>query len=115
MLSAGTLPVVGMRLVLQRVKAASVTVDGKVVSSIGRGLLALVGIHESDTPADVSYCAKKLCTSKLWANDEGKPWRKSVRSSSHLEVLLVSQFTLYGSVCGRTASHTLSTFVFESS
>ena len=49
-----------MRLVLQRVKSASVSVDGAVVSSIGEGILALCGLHESDTHDDLSYCAKKL-------------------------------------------------------
>ena len=80
----------GMRLVLQRVKSASVTVNEKVVSSIGSGVLALVGLHEKDTADDLRYCAKKLCASKLWENDNGKGWRKSVKQLDY-EVLLVSQ------------------------
>ena len=82
-----------MRLVLQRVKSASVTVNSAVISSIGHGVLALVGLHETDTPDDLKYCAKKLCASKLWANENDKPWRKSVKQMDY-ELLLVSQFTL---------------------
>ena len=86
-----------MRIVLQRVKSASVTVEDAVVSSIGRGVLALVGLREGDTTADLEYCAKKLCAAKLWENEEGKGWRKAARQLDY-ELLLVSQFTLYGDV-----------------
>jgi len=86
-----------MRIVLQRVKSASVTVDNAVVSSIGCGVLALVGLREGDTPADLEYCARKLCAAKLWGNEEGKGWRKAARQLDY-ELLLVSQFTLYGDV-----------------
>ena len=68
-----------MRIVLQRVKSASVTVEDAVVSSINRGVLALVGLREGDKTADLEYCAKKLCAAKLWANEEGKGWRKAAR------------------------------------
>jgi D-aminoacyl-tRNA deacylase len=86
--------------VLQRVKSASVTVDEKTVSSIGRGVMALVGLHESDTTRDLAYCAKKLIACRLWENENAKPWRKSVRQQDY-EVLLVSQFTLYGDVSNK--------------
>ena len=89
-----------MRLVLQRVKAASVTVEQNVVSSIGPGILALVGLHVDDTAQDAAYCAKKLLGAKLWPNENDKPWRQSVRQLQR-EVLLVSQFTLYGSVSNK--------------
>ena len=79
-----------MRIVLQRVKSASVTVEDAVVSSINRGVLALVGLREGDTTADLEYCAKKLCAAKLWANEEGKGWRKAARQLDY-EVLLVSR------------------------
>jgi len=84
-----------MRLVVQKVKSASVTVDGSVVSSIGPGIMALVGIHENDTKDDLEYCAKKLLGCKLWDNDNGGQWRHGVKQRN-LEVLCVSQFTLYG-------------------
>lgn len=89
--------VVPMRLVLQRVKSASVTVDGKMVSAIDRGVLALVGLHEADTSVDLRYCAKKLVAAKLWPNENGKLWRKSVKQMDY-EVLCVSQFTLHGDI-----------------
>ncbi len=55
---------------------------------------ALVGIHENDTEKDLEYCAKKLLGSKLWSNDSG-PWRHGAKTKG-LEILCVSQFTLYG-------------------
>ncbi|GMH56282.1 hypothetical protein TL16_g10238 [Triparma laevis f. inornata] len=89
-----------MRLVLQRVKRASVTVDSSTISSIDRGIVALVGIHQNDTEDDFQYCAKKLCASKLWNNEAGKPWKQSVVHMG-FEILCVSQFTLYGSVANK--------------
>eukprot|EP00522_Entomoneis_paludosa_P006009 CAMPEP_0172439400 /NCGR_PEP_ID=MMETSP1065-20121228/398_1 /TAXON_ID=265537 /ORGANISM="Amphiprora paludosa, Strain CCMP125" /LENGTH=200 /DNA_ID=CAMNT_0013188081 /DNA_START=72 /DNA_END=674 /DNA_ORIENTATION=+ len=86
-----------MRLVLQRVKSASVTVEGEVVSQIGPGVLALVGLHEHDQQEDLQDCCKRLLASKLWANDNGGMWRHGVKQRG-LEVLLVSQFTLYGTL-----------------
>jgi hypothetical protein len=64
-----------MRLVVQRVKSASVRVEGKTVSSIGPGIMALVGLHEHDTEADLDYCCRKLLAAKLWANENGAQWR----------------------------------------
>eukprot|EP00980_Cylindrotheca_fusiformis_P006219 scaffold1328_cov108-Cylindrotheca_fusiformis.AAC.9 len=86
-----------MRIVVQRVKSASVTVDGKVVSSIGPGAMALVGLHEHDTTDDLEYCCKRLLGCKLWQNDNGGWWRHGVKQRG-LEVLCVSQFTLYGTL-----------------
>ena len=62
--------------------------------------MALVGLHERDSAEQLRYCAKKLVASKLWANDEGKTWRKSVRQME-FDILLVSQFTLYGDVTNK--------------
>ena len=65
-----------MRLVVQRVKSASVSVRGKgKISSIGPGIVALVGIHQNDTEDNLKVCCKKLLAAKLWENDDGKPWR----------------------------------------
>ena len=86
-----------MRLVIQRVKSASVTVDGTIVSSIGPGVLALVGLHEHDTEQDLAYCCKRLLGAKLWSNDNGGQWRHGVKQKDY-EVLCVSQFTLYGTL-----------------
>ena len=86
-----------MRLVVQRVKSSSVTVDGSVVSSIGPGAMALVGLHQDDTKEDLEYCCKRLLACKLWENDSGASWRHGVKQRG-LEVLCVSQFTLYGTL-----------------
>ena len=87
-----------MKLVVQRVKSASVSVDNAPISTIGPGILALVGLHVEDTPDDLQYCAKRLLNIKLWENDvNGAPWRKHVKQLNY-EVLCVSQFTLYGTL-----------------
>jgi len=70
-----TREVTAMRLVLQRVKSASVRVEGEIVSSIGPGVMALVGLHENDTDDNLKECCKKLLAAKLWANDNGGQWR----------------------------------------
>ena len=83
-----------MRVVLQRVSRASVTVEGRVTGSIGRGLLALAGFTESDGEEVVEWMAEKVAGLRLFADREG-------RMNLGLEdvdgaVLVVSQFTLYG-------------------
>ena len=93
-----------MRAVIQRVKRASVTVNDDVVSSIGPGLLVLVGVREGDTRDDLEWLSNKILKVRLFpgaASAEegggggGKPWDANVMQAS-LEVLMVSQFTLYG-------------------
>ncbi|CAB9510591.1 D-aminoacyl-tRNA deacylase 1 [Seminavis robusta] len=86
-----------MRIVVQRVKSASVTVEEKKVSTIGNGIMALVGIHENDAQADLDYCCKRLLGCKLWENDNGALWRQGVKQKGY-QVLCVSQFTLYGTL-----------------
>ena len=86
-----------MKLVVQRVKSASVSVDNTPISTIGPGILALVGLHIDDTPTDLQYCVKRLLNIKLWENDSGAPWRKHVKQLDY-EILCVSQFTLYGTL-----------------
>ena len=90
----------GMRIVVQRVKSASVKVEGKLMSEIGPGLLALVGLHEDDTQEDLTYCCKKLLGCKLWANDNGGMWRASVKQKG-FSCLCVSQFTLFGTLSNK--------------
>jgi D-Tyr-tRNA(Tyr) deacylase len=82
-----------MRLVVQRVKSASVTVDGSIVSSIDRGAMALVGLHEHDTTEDLEYCCRRLLGCKLWENEAGALWRQGAKQLG-LEILCVSQFTV---------------------
>jgi D-tyrosyl-tRNA(Tyr) deacylase len=89
-----------MRLVVQRVKSASVTVDNEVISQIGPGIMTLVGIHEHDTEEDVAYCTRRLLGAKLWENDNGGQWRHGVKTKGY-EILCVSQFTLYGKLSNK--------------
>jgi D-tyrosyl-tRNA(Tyr) deacylase len=83
-----------MRSVLQRVRQASVSVDGTVVGAIGPGLVALVAVVAGDGPADLEYTASKLRDIRLFADERGRMNRSVVESGG--AVLLVSQFTLAG-------------------
>ncbi len=83
-----------MRLVIQRVKQASVTVEGQEVSRIGRGLLVLAGVERGDGPEAVSFCAEKIAGLRIFEDGEGK-MNLSVKDIGG-EALLVSQFTLLG-------------------
>ncbi|CAJ2637679.1 D-aminoacyl-tRNA deacylase isoform X5 [Trifolium pratense] len=98
--SATTVRVRAMRAVVQRVESASVEVEGRIVSEIGPGLLVLVGIHDSDTESDADYICRKVLNMRLFPNeDTGKAWDHSVVQKNY-QVLLVSQFTLYGFLKG---------------
>lgn len=89
-----------MRAVIQRVSSSSVTVDGRIVSDIGPGLLVLIGIHESDTDADADYICRKVLNMRLFTNEStGRGWDQNVMQRGY-GVLLVSQFTLYGFMKG---------------
>ncbi|WWC90078.1 uncharacterized protein L201_005011 [Kwoniella dendrophila CBS 6074] len=90
-----------MKAVVQRVVNASVAVDGQTISSIGKGLLVLVGIDRFDEPNDASQIIKKVLTARLFDDEEGKMWKKSVKDIDG-EVLCVSQFTLLASFKGST-------------
>ena len=83
-----------MRVVLQRVSSASVTIDGRVAGAIGRGFCLLVGFTHGDTPAQVDWMAEKVAGLRLFSDAAGK-------MNLGLEevgggILAVSQFTLYG-------------------
>ena len=83
-----------MRAVIQRVNKASVSVDGRVVGSIGHGLAILLGVRVGDTEAEAQWMAGKIATLRIFDDDAGK------LNLSVLDVkgsaLVVSQFTLYG-------------------
>jgi D-tyrosyl-tRNA(Tyr) deacylase len=82
-----------MRAVLQRVKHASVTVDGNVTGEIGPGLLVLLGVGKEDTEKDVDWMADKVCGLRIFEDEAGKMNRSLLDTSKAL--LAVSQFTLY--------------------
>ena len=84
-----------MRVVLQRVISASVTIDGRTAGEIGPGLLALAGIVGSDTAADGEWLARKICQLRIFADDSGHMNRSVVDCAGG--ILLVSQFTLHAS------------------
>lgn len=83
-----------MRAVIQRVNSGSVTVDDKVVGSIGKGFVVLLGISEKDTAEDVLYMADKIVNLRIF-EDEDEKMNLSLLDIKG-ELLVVSQFTLYG-------------------
>jgi D-aminoacyl-tRNA deacylase len=83
-----------MRVVVQRVVRASVTVDGDVRARIGRGLLALVAFQAGDGSAEIAWMVRKLTGLRIFADDAGR-MNVSVTEIGG-EILAVSQFTLYG-------------------
>ena len=85
-----------MRAVLQRVRNASVAVDGSIVSSIGTGLLCLAGIEKNDSQADIEYISNKILGLRIFDDEKGF-MNRSVEETGG-EVLLISQFTLLGDV-----------------
>ena len=83
-----------MRAVIQRVSEASVSVNGEVVSSIKKGLLILAGFHKDDSPADSQYIITKSTGLRIFEDEKGL-MNLSVSDIAG-EILIVSQFTLYG-------------------
>ena len=86
-----------MRAVVQRVTSASVTVDGELVGRVGAGLLALVGVTHTDTPADAVKLACKIAGLRI-LRDGGRD--EAAADALGAPVLVVSQFTLYGDTAG---------------
>ena len=84
-----------MRLLIQRVSAASVTIDGRVKSSISQGLLLLVGFEETDEKEDIDFMCKKTIYLRIF-DDENGVMNRSVLDIGG-EILVVSQFTLFAS------------------
>lgn len=84
-----------MRAVVQRVKRASVTVDGKVVGSIGSGVLILLGIEAADASEDIDWLCGKICRMRIF-NDEAGVMNVSLEENG-AAALVVSQFTLHAS------------------
>jgi len=107
-----------MRTVIQRVSHASVTIDGTVKSSIGKGLLVLLGIEESDTEEDIDWLVGKIVKMRIF-DDENGVMNISVEDIGG-EVIVVSQFTLFASCKKgnrpswlRAAKHEISVPLYE--
>ena len=83
-----------MRAVLTRVKSASVTVDGTVIGQIGQGFLILLGVTHEDSEQDAVLLADKVCGCRVFEDENGK-MNRSLEDVGG-QVLVVSQFTLYG-------------------
>ncbi|GAB1602102.1 D-aminoacyl-tRNA deacylase 1-like [Argonauta hians] len=88
-----------MKIIVQRVTRASVSVDGQLVSSIGKGLCLLVGIGRFDTVKEMDFMVRKVLNLRVFEDDNGKRWNKNVKDRG-LELLCVSQFTLMCSLKG---------------
>ncbi|MDD3643244.1 MAG: D-aminoacyl-tRNA deacylase [Candidatus Krumholzibacteria bacterium] len=83
-----------MRTVVQRVSEASVSVGGRAIASIGPGILVLAAFRGGDGPADIEWMARKCLELRIFEDDAGKMNRSVLETGG--EVLIVSQFTLYG-------------------
>ena len=84
-----------MRTLIQRVRHASVTIDGTVKSKIGTGLLVLVGIEDRDTQEDIDWLTKKIVNLRIFDDENGVMNRSVLEIGG--EILVVSQFTLHAS------------------
>ena len=85
-----------MRVVVQRVKRASVTIEGSVVGEIGAGMLTLLGVERGDSETDVAWLVSRLARLRIFDDGEGK-MNLSLRDVGG-DALVVSQFTLFGSM-----------------
>ncbi len=84
-----------MRVVIQRVKKASVTIDNHIKSSINRGLLILLGICDEDTKEDIEWLTKKIINLRVFDDENGVMNCSAIETNA--EIMVVSQFTLYAS------------------
>ena len=107
-----------MRTVIQRVTHASVTINGKVKSEIGAGLLLLLGVEATDTSDDVDWLVKKVAALRIFDDEQGVMNRSLLDIGG--EALVVSQFTLYASYKKgnrpswfRAATHDISIPLYE--
>lgn len=82
-----------MRVIIQRVTQASVSVNNELISSIGNGMLVLAGFESSDTPADLDWMSTKITNLRIFSDEQGI-MNLSVKETGG-EILLVSQFTLH--------------------
>ena len=83
-----------MKLLLQRVKKAEVSVEGQPPRFIDRGILVFLGIHKLDTASHIDYCVSKLVNLRIFPDETGKMNLSCLESKG--SILVISQFTLYG-------------------
>lgn len=84
-----------MRILIQRVNQASVTIEGSVHGEIGCGMLVLLGIENEDTQDDVNWLVQKVCGLRIFSDEEGK--MNLASGDVNCEFLVISQFTLHAS------------------
>ena len=88
-----------MRLLIQRILKGAVTVDGKIVGKVGKGIHILLGVTHTDTEADIEYMVNRVLALNLWMKDkstmEKKTWDTNLVQNGY-DIMVVSQFTLYG-------------------
>jgi D-aminoacyl-tRNA deacylase len=84
-----------MRVILQRVQSSSVTVEAVVVGQTGKGLNLLVGIAPTDTEAELDWMVRKILNLRIFPSEGQERWDLSI-ADIHGELLVISQFTLYG-------------------
>ncbi|MBL0335446.1 MAG: D-tyrosyl-tRNA(Tyr) deacylase [Chitinophagaceae bacterium] len=84
-----------MRVVIQRVSRASVTIEGQVKSAIGRGLLVLAGFEDADTAEDIEWISGKIVNLRIFDDEAGVMNKSAIETGG--EILLISQFTLHAS------------------
>ena len=84
-----------MRIIIQRVREASVTIDAKLHSAIGKGMMILVGIEDADTDEDIAFLTKKVVNMRIFDDTDGVMNRSVLDIQG--EILVVSQFTLHAS------------------
>lgn len=85
-----------MRIVIQRVTAAKLTVDGNIISEINKGLVVYFGVGQGDTEADCAAVVKKIANLRVFEDENGKMNYSALTVNA--DVLFVSQFTLYGDI-----------------
>lgn len=84
-----------MRVVIQRVTKASVTVDGEIRGEVGRGLLVLMGVEDADGDEDIEWMSGKIVNLRIFDDENGVMNRSVI--DTHGDILLISQFTLHAS------------------
>lgn len=84
-----------MRIIIQRVSSATVEVDSKIIASIEKGFLILIGIETEDTTEDTTWLVQKISSMRIFQDDEGKMNRDILETNG--DVIVVSQFTLHAS------------------